>query len=100
MSENNAEFENRMDACVDDHTSWLCIPGPDECNKRRETTWEAEAALRNITNSAVISKWKWLFVSDRESNSMTSSDNIFKNVPNCDKCIFLLRDYDYNTSEE
>jgi len=73
---------------------------PDECNKRRGNTWEAEAALRNITNFAVIRKWKWLFVGDWECNSLTSSDNIFKNVPNCEKCILLLRDYDYNTSEE
>ena len=42
MSENNAEFENRsMDKRVDDHTSWPCTAGPDECNKGRGTTWEA-----------------------------------------------------------
>jgi hypothetical protein len=45
-------------------------------------------------------KWKWLFVSDWECYSLTSSDDIFKNVPNCDKYIFILRDYDYNTYEE
>jgi len=54
MPQNNAEFENRlMDVCVDDHTSWPCTAGPDECNKWRGTTWEADAALWNVTNCTV-----------------------------------------------
>jgi hypothetical protein len=68
-----------MDMCVVDHTSWPCTVGPDECNNRRGNTWEAEAALRNITNSTVMRKWKWLFVSDWECNNLTPSDNTFKN---------------------
>jgi hypothetical protein len=37
---------------------------------RRGTTWEGEVVLRNITISTVMRKWKWLFVSDWESNSL------------------------------
>jgi hypothetical protein len=50
-------------------------------NKRRGTTWEAEAAMR---------KSKWLFVSDWECNSLTSSDSIFKHCQNLANASFFL----------
>jgi len=74
--------------------------GQTNATREEELLEKPKQHLGISPNSTVMRKWKWLFVSDWECNSLTSSDNIFKNVPICDKYIFLLRDYDYNTSEE
>jgi hypothetical protein len=59
-----------------------------------ELASETETALGNVTNSTVMTKWKWPFVSDWECNSLISTVivllNMCQNVANASLFVGIM----------